>query len=44
MMDYAQQTFLHKPAVWRQLQEQAMGVDVSWTRSAEAYHALYEQL
>ena len=32
------------PATWRRLQERAMTRDVSWTRPARHYHALYQGL
>ena len=32
------------PAAWRRLQERAMTRDVSWTRPARHYHALYQGL
>jgi starch synthase len=34
--------YLH-PAIWRQLQVNAMSQDFSWQQSAEAYLSLYQQ-
>ena len=42
-LDFAADCFAD-PALWQQLQKQAMAQDVSWTRSAAAYAKLYRSL
>ncbi|MFN8528931.1 MAG: glycogen synthase [Anaerolineae bacterium] len=41
---WALQTYREQPAAWARMQERAMRVDFSWTRSASEYITLYEQI
>jgi starch synthase len=43
-MDYAYQIYKKHPEAWANLKQQAMQVDVSWRRSAQAYHAIYDRI
>lgn len=43
-VEQALYVFHHKPALWKQMQDTAMALDISWAQSAEQYVKLYKKI